>query len=130
MEKPNADDMYALADEVYRMTHTLKLTGQSDSAEREIEAFAALMDKREPMVTRLTAMVSEARKMSPENISDDTKQKINDIITMDKENIRVMEHIKKSVQFSIKGIKSGKRLSSAYAHPLEETGAGSFDAKQ
>jgi hypothetical protein len=126
MENP----IYALADEIQRMTGALTLTGQPDNAEQEIEAFVSLMEKREPMIQHLTGMISEARRNATKKISNDTKQKINDIITMDRENIRIMEHIKKSVQSSIKEIKSGRRLSNAYTHPLEETTTGSFEAKQ
>ncbi len=118
-----------LAEEILRLTSQLKLTGQPNLAEQEVDAFVAFTKTREPMVAKLTQLLKQ-------DTSGDKAQRqqvdgiINKVIELDKEHKRVMEHLRKSVMGSLKDTRSGQKLSQAYAHPIIGLNPQVLDAKQ
>jgi t-SNARE complex subunit (syntaxin) len=120
---------HALAEEIYQMTSALTLTGQPNRAEPEVDAYAALMDMREPMVAKLTQLLKQNT-----SLDKDKRQPVDNvilkIIELDKEHRRIMEHLRKSVKDSLREARSGQRLNQAYAHPYDSMLHGLLDAKQ
>jgi len=120
--------MLKLAQKIYKMTAALKMTGQPDLAEREIDAYATLIETREPLLNELLLLIENNR-------GDDNKVKevtkiLKDIFALDQENIRIAEHMRTSVMGSMKDAKSDRKLKTAYAHPYETESSGLLDTKQ
>jgi len=116
----------AMADEILRMTSALKLTGQPDLMEDEVNGFTALMDERAPKISQLTQLT---RNLDGEE-RDAVNAVISAIIELDKEHNRVIQHIMNVVKSSIKDIRGGQKLSNAYAHPYDSGWSGLLDTKQ
>ncbi len=118
-----------LAEEILRDASALKLTGQPDLNEQEIDAYVNLVNKREPMVAKLVQLIKQDT-----SADEDGKRAVDTIIagilSIDKEHRRIMEHINKTVLTSLKETRSGKKLNQAYSHPYRELSSGLLDAKQ
>jgi hypothetical protein len=114
-----------LANEIYRLTHAIKLTGQPTLEEEEIKVYADLMDAREPLVTQLTSLLEG---MDPVDAA--IKKTMTDIINMDKGHQEIVTHIKNHLQFSIKEINDGRHLSDKYVAHAESGSIGLLDTKQ
>ena len=121
--------MKDLAEKIYKMTAALKLTGQPDMAEQEIDAYALLMDKREPLVKELISLTQSKGAVDKED-KQITDQIMKKIVALDKEHIRVMEHIRGSVMGSMKEVRSSMKLNNAYAHPMDTRSSGVLDASK
>jgi len=119
--------MVNLANEIFNMTAALKMTGQPEFAEQEIDAYAELMETREPLLNELLLLIETNR--GDDNKVKTVKKILSDIIAHDRENIRIAEHIKTSVMGSMKDVKSGLKLKNAYSHPYETDSSGLLDAK-
>jgi len=121
-------EIKALAEEIYQMTAGLKLTGQPDNAETEIDSFSELTDKRGPLVDRLTDYLKQSG--NDKNERREIERIVKDITELDKEHFMIMEHIKKSVMTAINDARNGRKLNSAYAPFAENEQTGLLDAKQ
>jgi hypothetical protein len=113
------------AEEILALTQALTFTGEPGLAEQEVEAYAGLIDKREPLIEELRALAESTAVKDP-----GLDKIITEIIALDKRHREVMDHIHTNVRASIKDVKDGKRLSSVYAHPLENEPDSLLDAKQ
>ena len=120
------NELRETAEIIYEMTAEMVLTGQPDNAEQEIEAYALLMDKREPLINKL----AELLKQTDIDNNRDVKHVISKIVTLDKENYRIMEHIRESVKSSMKDARSEKKLYKAYSHPMEDYTHSLLDTKK
>jgi type I site-specific restriction endonuclease len=119
----------ALAEEILLITSQLKLTGQPAIAEREVDGYAAMVNRRGPMIAKLTQLLKQdtsGDEALRKQVDDVTRK----IIELDKEHKRVMEHLRKSVTASLKEARSGQKLNKAYTHPYEDLGRGLLDIKQ
>ncbi|MDR1664079.1 MAG: flagellar protein FliT [Clostridiales bacterium] len=128
MGKP-LEKALGLAEEILELTSALSLTGQPDVVEIEIDEYTALIEERDPLVKELTELMREAEKDTDGwRALEGIVQKI---FVMDKENRRIMEHTRGLVQNSMKELRSGRKLSNAYAHPLEvRVSSGRLDTRQ
>jgi hypothetical protein len=120
-----------LVDEILEMTKALVLTGEKGQEEDEVDAYAVLLEEREPMVNQLTAL---RQQLDAEALAsgefEEIKQVIAEITGLDKRHIKFMEHLRKDVQASYKEVKQGQRIHAGY-NPLPGTEASSvFDIKQ
>jgi len=53
-----------ITDEIYKLTKAVTITGQAEQNEQEVEAFAALVEQRGPLVEKLASIKS---RISPED---------------------------------------------------------------
>jgi hypothetical protein len=120
---------YKLAEDILAITAAVQLTGQPAAAEQEVDAYTGLIEKRAPMVEKLTQLLKQDTSV---NKSD--KQKvdgvISEIIKLDSEHQRVMKHLRTSVMASLKETRSAQKLSQAYQQPFEMMRSVRLDAKQ
>lgn len=107
-----------LADQILEQTQALVLTGAKELEEQESEAYAMLMDEREPLIDELTDLryqISETEAASTE--FEEIKKVIAQITDLDKKHIKVIEHMRKNAQASYKEVKQGQRIHAGY-NPL------------
>jgi len=117
-----------LTSEILRMTNNLSFTGHVDLREREVEAYAMLMEKREPLVGELMQLkekIDKAMEASPEFAV--IKQTINDITALDKKHLSFFKRLSEGVRKSHKEVKQAQKLNAAYAH--QEPESHIFDKK-
>ena len=105
-------DLLVTLNEIYRLTKALQLTGQVEDT--EAEAYAVLMEKREPLVEKFLQLKSKAG----HDIKDaqTVKEIIDSIAVLDKEHQKIILQFKESLQASLKGLRSGIKLNTAYSH--------------
>ncbi len=119
----------ALAEEVLKISSSLQLTGQPKLAEEEVDAFAALLEKRVPMIEKLNQLLKQDT-----SGDKDMKRKIDEVLSKilecEKEHQRIMAHLKKSVTSSLREARSGQKLNQAYAHPYDGLTRGLLDTSQ
>jgi hypothetical protein len=116
---------------IYKMTGAIVLTGNKAEEEAEIEAYANLMEKREPLVNKLIELkkgIDSAMESSPEFAV--IKQTITDITDLDKAHLATVENMYKTVQTSHKEVKAGQRIHNAYVDLQPESTSRRFDTKQ
>jgi hypothetical protein len=113
-----------IANEIVRLSREIKLTGQPDLAEDEIKAYAELMDTREPLVAQLTSLLM--------GMDDKTfiKKTMTDLLSLDKSNQEIIQHIKTHLQSSIKDINDGQHLHNIYAAHADNGSTGLLDTKK
>lgn len=119
----------AKAEEILLLTSHLVLTGEVERNEKEVDDYAFLMDKREPLIQHLAVLKERADVLAvePNDMLCTEEQQaveklITDIIALDKKHKAKMLDIMASVKNSIKGINNGKKLSNVYAQPMEDYG--------
>lgn len=113
--------------QILQMTLALQLTGQKDKEEEEAESYAALMETRAPLINKLTELKPMIDTTTP-GFAELTRI-IRDIMQLDKKQLDFMEHLRKNVQDSLKEVKSGQKINTAY-NAFEESGRGHFDTSQ
>jgi uncharacterized protein YpuA (DUF1002 family) len=124
----SANKAIDVASTIFDLTSSLNMTGQPDLAEQEINHYSALIDKREPLMDELTVLMEKIKAGSAERQSvEKILRRVNDL---DKEHKRVINHIRVHVTASMKDARSGKKLNTAYAHPMEREAFVHFDTKQ
>lgn len=110
------------------MTRSLVLTGQKDKEEDEVEAYAKLIESREPLIARLNKInegVDAAMASSPEfRLIRDNIDKIKEL---DEEHRSYMEAIRGTVQASHKEVRTGRRLHNAYVDVAPMSTSRSID---
>jgi len=114
-----------LAEEILNMTKALVLTGIKDKAEEEAEAYATLMDEREPLIDELSDLggqLDEEERSTPE--FEELVQIIKEITTLDKKNVETVKKMHESAQSSYKEVKQGQRINAGY-NPLPSDEASS-----
>jgi hypothetical protein len=107
------------AEEILEMTKALVLTGAKEREEEEVEAYALLMDEREPLINELADLreqIDGEERETPEFA--EVVQIILEITALDKKNAELMERVRESIQLSYKGVKQGQRISAGY-NPLQ-----------
>jgi hypothetical protein len=119
-----------LVKEIYDMTKAVKLTGQPDKAEAEADAYAALMEQRQPLIDSLTRFSAQSPVASGSPEWRAVKGIIDDIMALDKEHRRIMNYSQEKVKASIKGIRSGIKVNDAYNHFVKASPSGHWDSKQ
>lgn len=113
------------------MTQELKLVGTEDREAEEVEAYAKLMEDREPLVEKLMELKKEidaVKASSPE--FEAIKKTIADITALDKEHLEFMAYKRNSVEASHKKVKQGQKIHTGYTDLPLDSGSRMFDTKQ
>jgi len=116
---------------ILKMTQSLVFTSDKEKEEEEVEAYANLMEKREPLVNKLIELkkgIDSAMESSPEFTV--IKQTITDIIDLDRAHLATVEGMHKTVQTSHKEVKAGQRIHNAYVDLQPESTSRRFDTMQ
>jgi regulator of replication initiation timing len=112
---PTLERAKELVDEIHEMTAALRFTGLRQNAEKEAEAYTAVMEERELLVTEMAALRDElddtARK-TPEFTA--VMNRIAEIDALDKINQIYAEKLRDNMQGTIKESKTGRHISNAY----------------
>ena len=120
-----------VVDEIYKMTQALVLTGSRDSEEAETEAYANLMELREPMVHELVQLKSKIDlEMKATAEFAEIRRTLEDIRTLDTDHLRHIEEIQTNVQDSYKDVKHGQRVHAGYQSIDDDSASRMFDKKQ
>ena len=124
-------EMYTIAEEIKSLTLQLTFSGNKEYYEKEIDNYHQLMEKREPLVNRMTALKAKAdvdgvlyRK------EEGLSQLVDDITKMDASHKKEMLNIRDSLRSSIKDVKNTKRINNAYAHPVDIDAPSMMDTKK
>ena len=123
-----ADD---LVNAILKMTKDLKFTGQKEQEEADVEAYAELMEARDPLISKLLELkkgVDAAMTATPE--FEAIKKTITDITDLDKTHLAYIKDMYDMVQASHKEVKSGQRIHNAYVDLQPESTSRRFDATQ
>jgi len=119
-----------LVDKILGLTQCLILTGKKENAETESDAYAALIEEREPLIEELTDLrlqIGETEVASDE--FGEIKKIITQITDLDKKHMAIMEHLRKSVKESYKGVKQGQRIQAGYNPLPGDEVPSKFDVK-
>ena len=119
-----------LTQAILKMTEELILTGVKEQEEAEVEAYAKLMEEREPLINKLTELkkgVDAVMASSPEFAA--IRQTIEKISEADKSNLSRIESMYEGVQGSHKDIKVKQRIHNAYSGAPSDS-SSRFDAIQ
>ena len=117
-----------LADEIYRLSKLLGITGDKENEEAELEAYYNHLEEREPLVEELLDLklqIDEDEAKSPEFL--EIKKVIEKITELDKKHLDFVEKIHKTVQASYKEVKQGQRINSVYNSLSSSEMASQFD---
>jgi hypothetical protein len=118
-----------ITNEILQMTRTLVISGVQDAQDAEVEAYAALMEKRKPLIARLNELHMDAE-MSASSEFAQLRKVIEQITDLDKKHLAYMEQIRADVQKTHKGIKNQQKLMHVYSELPDDTVSRSFDVKQ
>jgi uncharacterized protein YfbU (UPF0304 family) len=110
--------------EILQLTLNLHFTGQKEQEEAEVDAYVAHIEAREPLVKKLTELKPQIDTQSPEFPL--LQQMITDIASLDKKHSESMAHLRDAVSSSLKEVKSGQKLNTAY-HIFDGNEVGSID---
>lgn len=127
----NLKAAHEITSAILKMTQSLVFTGEKEKEEAEIEAYATLIEKREPLINKLIELkkgIDSAMESSPEFAV--IKQIITDITDLDKAHIAMVEGMHKTVQASHKEVKAGQRIHNAYVDLQPESTSRRFDTIQ
>ena len=121
-----------IMEELLAMTRSLILTGAEDREEEEINAYAELMEKREPLVQKLAELkleVDAAMASSPE--FEEVQQAVRELADIDSTNLSYVESMKDVMKEALRKIKNGQKIHAGYTSiPAAAEATASFDVKQ
>ena len=115
--------------EMVRVTKIESFTGDSKTADSEIENYIALMEKREHLLNdvisidkKLGAPLFECVKNSENqyfrneanSLIDETKNIVSELLAIDERNNTIVEKLMSHLKNSIKDLKVGKNVNAAY----------------
>jgi len=116
---------------ILELTKELEFSGDKENEEAEIEAYAKVMEERQPLVDKLMELKKEidsVKQSSPE--FGEIKQIIGSIADLDKKHHTFLNNIKNSVQQSHKIIKQGQKIHEGYMDLPPDSESCRFDIKQ
>jgi vacuolar-type H+-ATPase subunit E/Vma4 len=119
------------ANAILEMTKELEFSGEKEKEEVEIEAYAKVMENRQPLVDKLMELKKEidsVMQSSPE--FGEIKQIIGNIADLDKKHHSFLSNIKSSVVQSHKMVKQGQKIHEGYMNLPPDSGSSRFDIKQ
>jgi len=120
-----------IADNILNMTKAVIITGFDDVQEAEVEAYANLMEKREPLVQQLAELKKEidaAMASSPE--FEEIQQTISRIAEIDNANLTYVERMSEDMKVAMRKIKGGQKVYQGYGNAPLDTESHMFDTKQ
>ena len=118
-----------LTDKILKMTQQLVLTGEAEEVEKEVAAYAELIEKREPLVKELLALdIDDAARISKEY--QVVKQTIADISKLDKGQMEFVQEMYDTIKDAIKLAKQGQRVNRGYQSSNQDEVSSRFDIKQ
>jgi len=112
----------SIVDQLYRLTVDLSFTGEDEQEDNEIAAYAEMVEARAPLVEQMAVLQTQltpADRTTPEYA--EIMRTIADIADLDSTHRNFFEQLRDEVKDSLKGIKQGQKIHSAYS--ME----GSFD---
>jgi hypothetical protein len=104
-----------IVDTLYNLTAAVNFTGEDEKEEDEVNDYTALMDAREPLLKQLEALrgkLTAADRATPEFA--EIVKCINDIADMDNSLNAYFKQVQDELRGSIKEIKKGRQINSAY----------------
>jgi len=116
---------------ILEVTEGLEFSGNKENEEDEIEAYAKVMEERQPLVDKLMELKKEidsVMESSPE--FREIKQIIGNIADLDKKHHTHLNNIKNSVQQSHKMVKQGQKIHEGYMDLPPDSESCRFDIKQ
>jgi len=128
------EQAHLIVDKLYQLTAELTFDGGSDDDdgdEKDVAAYAALVDAREPLVKALTALqpgLDAKARSSPEFA--EIMQCIRDIADIDRTHLDYYEKLRDEMRGSIKEIKSGRKLNNAYNNDMMDDNVSRIDMKK
>jgi len=130
-------EMRETAEQILELSISLELTCAEEAAEKEITDYAKMVDKREPLIKKLSILRKEAdscpiesRKGCVLQDAEKVDRLLVNIVQVNKEHTDKLSRIKEALNATLKGIKEGRKLNNAYAGAQEEAATGLLDAKQ
>ena len=120
-----------LTSSILKMTQALVITGQKAQEEAEVEAYATLMEAREPLINKLVELkkgIDTVMMSSPEFVA--IKQTIEKISELDKVHLSSIKSMIEVVQASHKDVKTGQRIHNAYVGLPSDSTSHRFDITQ
>lgn len=132
-------ELYTTADEVFRLTSQLNMIGQPDYAEKEIDSYMSLLDKREPLIQRMSMVKQAIDSVTSDSAANAimeqkelrlAEEKVAAILALDRRHAEIVINIMDTLKSSMKSIRNEKVLRNVYTHPMENLLSGVLDAKQ
>jgi len=121
----------AFAKSILEMTKELEFSGNKENEEAEIEAYAQVMEKRQPLVDKLMELkkgIDSVMESSSE--FSEIKLIIGSIADLDKKHHAFLNDIRNSVQQSHKMVKQGQKIHEGYMDLPPDSESCRFDIKQ
>lgn len=120
-----------ITDTILTMTKALELTGVEGQEEKEAEDYANLMERREPLVARLTALRGEINEdMTATPSFAAIKQTITDITDLDRKHLHYINFTVEAIHEAFKRIKQGQRIHQGYTDIQPDSVPRMIDVKQ
>ena len=119
-----------ITDEILKLAEAIVLTGSKEQEEAEVEAYATMIEAREPLIAKLLELkkgIDSDMESSPDFVA--IQQTIGKISEIDKLHQAVLDNMYEGMQTTHKDIKVGQRVQSAYAE-FSPDAASRFDITQ
>ena len=116
---------------ILKLTNALVLTGRAEKEEEEVEAYAKLIEERQPLVDKLAELkkgIDAVKASSPEFAV--IRKTIEAIADLDRRHLNFMEGKRDMVKTSHKDLKTGQKLHNAYMDLSPQSTSRSFDIKK
>jgi hypothetical protein len=116
------------AKELLRVTELVTLTGKPDIMEQELSNYTHLLEKREPMLKKLSNLIQRLEEHDlTEEQRLEAKELLAQVAEVDQKLMSDAKMFVVSIQGQIQGMESNKKLGTGYSHPMEQfsrTGSG------
>jgi len=119
-----------LADKILALTKALVLTGAEEQEESDIEAYAKMVEEREPLIKELMELrpkIDDAAKETVEFAA--IVDTIDAITALDDEHHEFMENVREAVQGALRKVKHGQKVHEGYHAQPPDTTSHRFDTK-
>ena len=136
MELELLKELRLLADEILKETLRLTFSEDPKRMEQDVNAYADLMDKREPLVIKMTQLKKQINMDIINNNGvyikewEETERIIKEIIALDKEQKTIIQQNMLSVKSSIKEINDSIKLTNLYMQFPDDLQVGLLDTKK
>jgi len=119
-----------LADKILALTKALELTGAEEQEESDIEAYAKMVEEREPLIKELMELrpkIDDEAKDTAEFVA--IVETIDAIAALDEEHHDFMENVREAVQGALRKVKEGQKVHKGYHAQPPDTTSFRFDTK-
>jgi len=120
----------SLADKILALTKALVLTGEEEQEEADIEAYAKMVEAREPLIKEMMALRPQIDDAAQETEEFAVIVKtIDDIAALDDEHHEFMENVREAVQGALRKVKHGQKVHAGYQALPPDSTSHRFDIK-